>query len=44
MIQFTKVNGQLRKIKKMEEEYKFGLMDPDMMDFGKMGPLMDTVD
>ena len=37
-----KETGSLTKIRKMEEEYKYGLMDQDMMDSGEMEWLMDT--
>lgn len=36
MDRYTRVNGISVQIKRMEEAYKYGLMDPDMMAFGKM--------
>ena len=34
----------MKKIRKMDEACKFGLMDPGMMAFGEMESLMDMVD
>jgi hypothetical protein len=42
--QFTKVNGLLMRIRKTEEEYKFGQMDLGTMDSGEMEWQMDTED
>jgi len=42
--QFTKVNGLLMRIRKTEEEYKFGQMDLGTMDSGEMEWQMVTED
>ena len=36
MVLFIKENGIKEAIKRMEEEYRYGLMDQDMMVSGKM--------
>jgi hypothetical protein len=44
MVLSTKVNGLLKKTKKMVEVFKSGLMVPDTMDSGETVWLMDTAD
>ena len=44
MVQYIKESGMSRQIKKTEEEFRYGLMDQDMMVSGSMEKLKDTED
>ena len=44
MVRCIKENGLFNQIKRMVEEFKFGQMAQDMMDFGEMEWLTDLVD